>query len=598
MKLSQGRDLQGAPMSPETQDRKPARPLFRLIITVAILLTLMHIGMFAVWRPAPVIVPLPWLIPMLNAVMIVIASGVSFLALGRYRVLRDPVSYWTGMGFAAFSAGFVFYLLAWPGLLPGGEPVIGHFPSTATWVVLPVMSILAVCLLAAGLWDWPDDAALAGPRWLWSLVAWLCFIILGGVLTIVFEKSLPVLVENTGAFTPLALAWCGGVLLLYALGALLSARHYLRTGDTLPGYVSFTQMFAAFALLMAAAGRNRYGLSFFLDRFVVIGGFLIMKFGLLSEYVRLLKVELEKTQALERAAATLQQSQEELQRVNTELERRVLARTRHLEEQRTELKTRNLELHEAYRQLQEKAEETIHALEEVQERDRLLIQQNRMAAMGELIVNIAHEWRQPLNILALIVQEQAALYSQGSVNREDFTATSKKAMEVIGNMSRTIDHFGSFFRPDEERVSFRVSGVLTKVIAMIGASLRELRVSIEVTDQEDLDIWGYQNEFSQVIVNIMLNARDAFRERSVVEPRIFIRMSREAERGVVTIADNAGGIPEAIIDRIFDPYFTTKGPDKGAGLGLYMAKTLIERHMGGQLTVRNADAGAEFRIEV
>ena len=571
-------------MSPETNNRKSTKPLLRLIITVAILLTMLHIVMFVVWRPDPIINPLPWLIPMLNAIMIVIASGASFLAFMRYSVLRDSISYWTGMGFAAFSAGFVFYLLAWPGLLRSGEPVIGTFPSTPAWVVLPVMSILAICLLAAALSRWPDGTALAGKRWLGLLVAWLFLVILGGVLTIAFEKSLPLLVEKTGTFTPLALVWSSGVLILYALGAVLSARHCQRTGDTLPGYVSFTQMFIAFALLMAALGRNRYGLTFFLDRFVVIGGFLIMQFGLLSEYVRLFQCERERSHALERAAAALRESQNMLEKSNAELEKRVAERTSHL--QRT-----NQDLQDTYRKLQQQSEETIRALEEVQERDRLLLQQNRMAAMGELIVNIAHQWRQPLNILALIVQEQAAQYRQGSFSQEDFDVTTEKAMKVISNMSRTIDDFGDFFKSDNERVSFRVNVVLTKVIAMIGASFKELQVSIEVTDQENLVMSGPRNEFSQVLLSIILNARDAFLE-------LAIRMSREGERGVVVIADNAGGIPEAIIDRIFDPYFTTRGPDKGAGIGLYMAKTIIEKHMHGTLTVRNTGGGAEFRIEV
>jgi PAS domain S-box-containing protein len=264
----------------------------------------------------------------------------------------------------------------------------------------------------------------------------------------------------------------------------------------------------------------------------------------------------------------------------------------------TRIQESTQDLQDTYRKLEMQSAETIRALEEVQERDLMLIQQNRMAAMGELIMNIAHHWRQPLNLLALIVQEQAVQHRQESVSQEKFAANTKKAMEVIGNMSRTIDNFGNFFRPDDELVSFRVNGVLTKVIAMIGGSLKELQVSTEVTDQGDLVINGYQNEFAQVLINIMLNARDAFLEQAVIEPRITIRMSREGERGVVSIADNAGGIPEAIIGRIFDPYFTTRGPDKGTGIGLYMAKTLIERHMNGSLTVRNKGDGAEFRIEV
>jgi PAS domain S-box-containing protein len=299
-------------MNLEPNHQSSSRPLLHLIVTVVILLTLMHLAMFVVWRPAPIIQPLPWIIPMLDAVMIVIASSVGFLAMVRYRVLRDPISYWTGMGFVGFSVGCVFYLLAWPGLLPNGGSVIGHFPSTAAWVSLPVMSILAICLLAADLSNWPGDTALSGRSWLRLLCGWIILVILGGVLTMIIEESLPVLVEATGAFTHLALAWGCGNIFLFALGTVLSARFYLRTGDTLSGCVSFTQMVFAFTMLMAVYGRNRYGLIFFLDRFTVVIGFLIMQFGLLSDYVRLFKCELEKSRILEVAATELRESQNRL----------------------------------------------------------------------------------------------------------------------------------------------------------------------------------------------------------------------------------------------------------------------------------------------
>ena len=299
-------------MNPEPNHQSYSKPLLHLLVTVAILLTLLHLAMFVVWRPAPIIHPLPWIIPMLDAIMIVIASSVGFLAMVRYRVLRDPISYWTGMGFLAFSVGFVFYLLAWPGLLPSGGAVIGHFPSTPAWVSLPVMSILAICLLTADLSSWPGHTALSGRSWFRSLCGWIIVVILGGVLTMIFEESLPVLVEATGAFTHLALAWSCGIIFLFALGAVLSARLYLRTGDTLSGCVSFTQMVIAFAVIMAVSGGNRYGLMLFLDRFTVVIGFLIMQFGLLSEYVRLFECELEKGRILEAAATELKKGQERL----------------------------------------------------------------------------------------------------------------------------------------------------------------------------------------------------------------------------------------------------------------------------------------------
>jgi signal transduction histidine kinase len=123
-------------------------------------------------------------------------------------------------------------------------------------------------------------------------------------------------------------------------------------------------------------------------------------------------------------------------------------------------------------------------------------------------------------------------------------------------------------------------------------------IAIETRAMGDPVIHGYPNEFSQVLINILLNARDAIEERKVDNPRVTITIDTKDDKAVVIIADNAGGIPEEIMDKIFDPYFTTRGPDKGTGLGLFMSKIIIEKNMNGALTVRNTGEGAEFRIEV
>jgi signal transduction histidine kinase len=122
---------------------------------------------------------------------------------------------------------------------------------------------------------------------------------------------------------------------------------------------------------------------------------------------------------------------------------------------------------------------------------------------------------------------------------------------------------------------------------------------IEMEERAEIFINGYPNEYSQVLVNILLNCRDAFEGGPETVCRVIrVAVFAEADKSVVTITDNAGGIPEEIMDKIFDPYFTTKGPDKGTGIGLYMAKTIIEKNMGGKLTVHNTPKGAQFRIEV
>jgi PAS domain S-box-containing protein len=242
--------------------------------------------------------------------------------------------------------------------------------------------------------------------------------------------------------------------------------------------------------------------------------------------------------------------------------------------------------------------ERLRAVEDLREKERLLIQQSRQAAMGEMIGNIAHQWRQPLNTLGLMVQELSMCYEVGQFSQEYLDNTVQGVMQLVSHMSQTIDDFRNFFRPEKEKTKFRVRQAVQNVISIVSASLKEHRIEVEVSSSGNPQIQGYPNEYSQVLLNIMLNARDAFNERGIEKRRIEVRFAEEDGRAVVTIADNAGGIPEEILDRIFDPYFTTKGPDKGTGVGLYMSKSIIEKNMNGRLTARNRENGAQFRIEV
>ena len=248
--------------------------------------------------------------------------------------------------------------------------------------------------------------------------------------------------------------------------------------------------------------------------------------------------------------------------------------------------------------LQAEVAERLRAIEELRQKERLLMHQSRLAAMGEMIGNIAHQWRQPLNALGLIVQGLSLEYEMGDFNKELLDDSTNKAMQVITHMSRTIDDFRNFFLPDKEKVTFVAKEVVMKAVSLVDASFRDQQIGIVIDLEEDSKIFGYPNEYSQVLLNILMNARDAFLERKPNAPQVRIRLFRENNRAVLTVNDNAGGIASNNIDKIFDPYFTTKGPDKGTGIGLFMAKTIIEKNMNGSLSVRNTGEGAEFRIEV
>ena len=239
----------------------------------------------------------------------------------------------------------------------------------------------------------------------------------------------------------------------------------------------------------------------------------------------------------------------------------------------------------------------IEAVGELRRKDQLLLSQSRLAVMGEMISNIAHQWRQPLNLVGLHVQRLGMLYGDVKCSRESFDDAVEEVMTLIMHMSRTIDDFRNFFKPDKERCEFNVRQAIEQAVHLVADSFKGTGITVTTRCDGTATINGYPNEFAQALLNILQNARDALMERMVPEGEIAIASSVEGGRSVVTIADNAGGIPEKDIDRIFEPYFSTKGL-QGTGIGLYMTKNIIENSMGGRITVRNTGKGAEFRIEV
>ncbi len=236
--------------------------------------------------------------------------------------------------------------------------------------------------------------------------------------------------------------------------------------------------------------------------------------------------------------------------------------------------------------------------EEIREKDQILILQSRQAAMGEMISNIAHQWRQPLNALGLIIQQLFLFYDMGEFDRAYLENRVSQAMDLILHMSRTIDDFKGYLRPDKEKADFKLQTVLAGTLSLMEDSFRNQDIAIEVSTKSDPVIFGYRNEYAQVLLNVLNNARDVLLERKIVGAKVTINIFTEGGRAVVTISDNAGGVPGEIMGKIFDPYFTTKGPQAGTGVGLFMSKTIIEKNMGGRLSVRNIGEGAEFRIEV
>lgn len=259
----------------------------------------------------------------------------------------------------------------------------------------------------------------------------------------------------------------------------------------------------------------------------------------------------------------------------------------------TERKNTEQELLELNRTLEEKVTRTVS---ELREKDQMIILQSRQAAMGEMLGNIAHQWRQPLNAIGILVQNLMEHEKAGQLDRAYLEKTVIKTMDLILHMSRTIDDFRNFFKTDKERTMFSLKSVVEKALSFVSASYADHGINSQLICDEDISVSGYPNEFSQALLNIFNNALEIFKERLTVNPRVTACIRRENKHTKITITDNAGGIPSGILNKIFEPFFTTK--EMGTGIGLYMAKTIIEKNMGGKLVARNTDDGAEFLIEL
>lgn len=285
---------------------------------------------------------------------------------------------------------------------------------------------------------------------------------------------------------------------------------------------------------------------------------------------------------------------------NSDLLQQLSQQKAETEQARNQLEQANIELNNALRQLktvntsleQRVDEQTQQNLE----KERLLIQQSRSAAMGEMISNIAHQWRQPLSTLGLVVQNIQLDYRENELTDDSLEKYVDTAQQCVMRMSETIDDFRDFFRPDKAKVRFNLHRAVSDSLQLLEATLKNNNIQIEIGKDLGLEAFGHANEFSQVVLNVLANAKDALVENKVPQRKIEIELKSTERTGIVVVRDNAGGIPASALDKIFDPYFTTKA--SGTGIGLYMSKTIIEKHMNGSITCRNTDNGAEFTISI
>lgn len=239
--------------------------------------------------------------------------------------------------------------------------------------------------------------------------------------------------------------------------------------------------------------------------------------------------------------------------------------------------------------------------EEINQRlnqEKLLMQQNKLAAMGNMLGNIAHQWRQPISEINAILMEVEAISRYGSLSQEHLLKNIRACYEVTEHMSETIIDFQTFFRPSKSKEKFSIAEACKSAMSIINASLKFHEIELNFTINQDSTIYGYRSEFAHAILNILSNAKDVLIERKITNPRIWMKIQSGKLYTLIRIEDNGGGIHIKNIEKIFEPYFTTKHAKQGTGIGLYMTKMIIENNMQGIINVENSLQGALFTIKV
>ncbi|WP_419777293.1 PAS domain S-box protein [Malaciobacter marinus] len=246
------------------------------------------------------------------------------------------------------------------------------------------------------------------------------------------------------------------------------------------------------------------------------------------------------------------------------------------------------------------------AQKKLKDNEEMIHHQSKMAAMGEMLENIAHQWRQPLSVITTSASSVKIHKEMGTLS-DDFLDEVLDAIVKSGNhLSQTIDDFRDFFKPDKEKVRFNIKNTYKKALFLVSSKLKNREIDI-IENIEDIDLYGFDNELVQVIMNLINNARDALEESSLEYKYIFIDIYKDKENNIILkICDNAGGIPVNVIGKIFEPYFTTKHKSLGTGIGLYMCEEILVKHMNGEIAVKNKEfeyegnsfKGAEFTLKI
>ncbi len=263
--------------------------------------------------------------------------------------------------------------------------------------------------------------------------------------------------------------------------------------------------------------------------------------------------------------------------------------------------------HYVLRQYNKKLKKQVQQnIEELRKKDETLLQKQRMAAMGEMLSMIAHQWRQPLGAINFALMGIEVKLASGHFNletkdgREKFLSYLEKKHQSINDyvqhLSTTTDDFRNFFNPNKSKELVPLTTPIENALSIVQIHMEKRGIEIIKDYQEETELLLYRNEVMQVVLTLLKNAEDNFLINNITDPKITIKTQKVNNNLVISIGDNGGGIPKDVIDKIFQPYYSTKDEKNGTGLGLYMSRIIIEEHHNGNLHMQNSDAGASFEM--
>lgn len=276
-----------------------------------------------------------------------------------------------------------------------------------------------------------------------------------------------------------------------------------------------------------------------------------------------------------------------MESARSELEEKVKERTKELEEL-----NKNLEI-----RVEKEVAARVKSEEEKIKQQEALIQQSKLASMGEMMGAIMHQWAQPLTSVSLMAQLMLEMQKRMEDSKEEFARLAKEIINNVSFMSETMGDFKNFFKPNKTKHYFYIEDEIHSVYKMMIPQLKRCDIKVEIDCEKNTEAYGYPNEFKQVVLNILNNAKDVIIEKRMGEGSIWVRGKKDSSKVVIELEDSGGGISDDMLERVFENYVSSKG-DNGTGIGLYMSKIMIEDNMQGKISVINSEYGAKFIIEL